>query len=1121
MGFDSEDPDAPLAALLKRLGGRAPWAVVAALGAVVAALIALAGWAFDMPRLRSVVPGAEQMKANTALAVLLASSALVIAVRAKSRAWIRAAQASAAAVALVGAATLCEYALGWNPGIDELLFVDAAPAFNSFRGRMSPYAAAAFVALGAAQLVLATGRWRPVKWVCGAFVFGVGTVSALGYLWNAQELITDRLAPPVALNTAVTLLLLGFGTLHAGRRAWELRTGVPPISWLSVEAKMVAMLVGALALLFLGAGYTYRTTVTFETSMTAFARLHEARDALARMRVLMDYAQLAHEGYLISGRDNRRDLYEARAAAIGESMATLSRTLANSPDDAPMLERVRIDIGNWRARMDTLAAQRHAMPPGIRYDLVPPQFRDAALARAFDAIDAIDRSLAGRELRERDKASHLREFTLASLLLTLGVATALCVMLFRTVQRAARARIEGNRIDVATRRVFALLATTLSRSRALDGMLEVLGELRNDGGCAFYALDGSGSLVREATRGACERMPLRLAPNQGLIGEAAVLRHSVHSPVRDDAADVRERQSPDLLACPVVYRDRTVGVIAMASRRAFDERERAFVARIADALGVALNNLRQYSDLERVSAELSSRMQELQRQAAELEHANRLKSEFLATMSHELRTPLNAIIGFAEVLKDGLIGELTQQQREYVGDIVDSGAHLLALINDILDLSKVEAGTMDVDIEPVDLCPLFDSSLAMVKEKALAHKIALTAHIDDALPMLQLDARKLKQIAYNLLSNAVKFTPDGGAVTLRVQRAMRDGQPRLEVAVEDTGIGIAHADQARLFQPFVQVDGSLGKHFQGSGLGLAMVKRLAELLGGSVELTSTPGKGSTFVVLLPWHPANETRAAVEMDALGGTPASMRKALVIEADDRAAEGVGAELAAAGLDVVRAVDPAAALAVLAQERPDVITLSASMPPPAMTQFMAALRDDARAARVPVVILVDADNRAPAAAVAAAGFGTPVERKDLHAALAALGIVHETSRHVTALVVDDEPRVAEVFDAYLQAAGCRVIRVTNGADALAEACAEQPDVIVLDLLMPDMSGFEVVDLMKALPETRGIPIVVMTAKMLTAEDRNALEGQVEKVLTKTDFRRDEFVREVIRAASIVEKT
>ena len=200
---------------------------------------------------------------------------------------------------------------------------------------------------------------------------------------------------------------------------------------------------------------------------------------------------------------------------------------------------------------------------------------------------------------------------------------------------------------------------------------------------------------------------------------------------------------------------------------------------------------------------------------------------------------------------------------------------------------------------------------------------------------------------------------------------------------------------------------------------------------------------------------------------------------------------------------------------------ITISAAMPPAAMTQFMAALRDHAQAARVPVVILMDSDTAAPSSAVEATGFGTPIERKDLHAALAALGIVHETNRNITALVVDDEPRVAEVFDAYLQAAGCRVIRVTNGADALAEACAEQPDVIVLDLLMPDMSGFQVVDLMKALPETRAIPIVVMTAKMLTAEDRNALEGNVEKVLTKTDFRRNEFVREVIRAASIVEKT
>jgi PAS domain S-box-containing protein len=266
----------------------------------------------------------------------------------------------------------------------------------------------------------------------------------------------------------------------------------------------------------------------------------------------------------------------------------------------------------------------------------------------------------------------------------------------------------------------------------------------------------------------------------------------------------------------------------------------------------------------------------LEEKNVELEHASRMKSEFLATMSHELRTPLNAVIGFSEALKDGMVGDMTDIQREYIGDIFTSGQHLLSLINDILDLSKVEAGMMQLELEPVDLESLLTNSLLIVREKAALQQIQLKLVTDSDLGTIELDLRKTKQIIYNLLANAVKFSAQGGSVTLAVKQVARDhvgviegdwpiygfelpdsdyGQ-FLELSVNDTGIGIAQESMSKLFKAFSQIDSSLARKFEGTGLGLAMVKQLTHLHGGSVAVSSREGAGARFVVWLPIRRSN-------------------------------------------------------------------------------------------------------------------------------------------------------------------------------------------------------------------------------------------------------------------------
>jgi signal transduction histidine kinase len=267
---------------------------------------------------------------------------------------------------------------------------------------------------------------------------------------------------------------------------------------------------------------------------------------------------------------------------------------------------------------------------------------------------------------------------------------------------------------------------------------------------------------------------------------------------------------------------------------------------------------------------------EIQQEANQgLEHTSRMKSDFLATMSHELRTPLNAIIGFSEALKDGLVGPLGDEQREYVGDIFDSGQHLLSLINEILDLSTVEAGAMALQMEEVDVGSLLSGSLAIVRDAAATHHIQVDFETGEDLGVHPLDLRKTRQIVYNLLSNAVKFSADGGRVMLRAGNVARsrvgtvlgawpvhrfplpdsEFDEFLEISVTDSGIGISAENMARLFQPFTQVDASLARKFEGTGLGLAMVKLLAELHGGTVAVASALKEGACFAVWLPLRPS--------------------------------------------------------------------------------------------------------------------------------------------------------------------------------------------------------------------------------------------------------------------------
>jgi signal transduction histidine kinase len=294
-----------------------------------------------------------------------------------------------------------------------------------------------------------------------------------------------------------------------------------------------------------------------------------------------------------------------------------------------------------------------------------------------------------------------------------------------------------------------------------------------------------------------------------------------------------------VLAVPIVRDGASVGVIAVLRKEVqpFSEAEVRLVETFADQAVIAIQNARLFREIEN--------------KGRELEVANRHKSEFLANMSHELRTPLNAIIGFSEVLAERMFGEVNDKQMEYLQDIHSSGQHLLTLINDVLDLSKIEAGRMELDLSCVDLGLLMDDALTLVRERAQRGGIRISLEVGEGLTEWVADARKVKQVIVNLLSNAVKFTPAGGSVRLRARRLDAAGRGVAEVSVADTGVGIALEDQALVFDEFRQAGSDALRRSEGTGLGLSLAKRFVELHGGTIRVESRPGEGATFSFTLP------------------------------------------------------------------------------------------------------------------------------------------------------------------------------------------------------------------------------------------------------------------------------
>jgi signal transduction histidine kinase/DNA-binding response OmpR family regulator len=538
-----------------------------------------------------------------------------------------------------------------------------------------------------------------------------------------------------------------------------------------------------------------------------------------------------------------------------------------------------------------------------------------------------------------------------------------------------------------------------------------------------------------------------------------------------------------LVAIPLTRADRIVGALVVRRKRAggFSEETCDLLSAFASQSAIALTNARLYQQLERQSAELAV--------------ASRHKSEFLASMSHELRTPLNAVIGFSEVLLERMFGELNERQADYLQDILSAGRHLLALLNDVLDLSKVEAGHMELDVRSFDVAEALSYALSLVRERASQHSIALVLSAPaDELGLIRADQLRFKQVVLNLLSNAVKFTPDGGQVAVAARRV--DGD--LEVTVSDTGVGIAPADQERIFDSFQQ-GSRTASPAEGTGLGLTLTRRIVELHGGSMWLESTPGVGSTFGFRIPQSPAPPAEVEPHWDVTGRDGRPM--ILIIEDDESSAELVSVHVGAAGMRAVVMRTGEEGLEAVRSMHPAAVILDILLPGMDGWYVLAALKADPDTADTPVVVVSVLPDRGRGFALGASDYLVkPVAREDLLAALHRVGVDRlrqEVTRRI--VVVDDDPAALELVRVTLEPLGWDVHTCGQGVDAHGMVRNARPALVLVDLLMPDTDGFAVIDALHGDSETRAIPIVVLTAKTLTAADRRRLRGRVEFVASK----------------------
>jgi signal transduction histidine kinase/CheY-like chemotaxis protein len=500
---------------------------------------------------------------------------------------------------------------------------------------------------------------------------------------------------------------------------------------------------------------------------------------------------------------------------------------------------------------------------------------------------------------------------------------------------------------------------------------------------------------------------------------------------------------------------------------------------------------------------------ELIRAKEEAERASKFKDRFLSTMSHELRTPLNAVLGFSDLLADKRCGELNERQRRYVSHISTGGRHLLKLISDILDLSKIEAGRMELSCEDLSVANTIGEVISAMRPLAEKKVQTLTLNTDRGLSV-HADATRFKQVLMNLVGNAIKFTPEGGSIEITAQQTGRE----VQVKVRDNGPGIPKKEQKRIFDAFYRLRKS-GEGVEGTGLGLAITESLVKLQGGSLGLESEPGHGSCFYFSLP--AATTVRGPHKGAArVGRRTEKVPTILIIEDDAVSVHLIESQLNSSGYQVVSCDQPQRALEVASELQPQAITLDLLMKPMSGWEILLQLKQDPRTASIPVIVVTIVDNPSAGAAMGADEYLVkPVDKATLLAAVErCLAGRPDASSARPILVVEDDTPTREIITEVLTRKGYAVVTAPDGESARTQVAASVPDLVILDLVLPKVSGFELLAEWRADLRTAELPIFVLTSKDLSSREKAYLQSHAQSLFRKEESWQEALIKQLQRA-------
>ncbi len=906
------------------------------------------------------------------------------------------------------------------------------------------------------------------------------------------------------------------------------------------------------------------------------AHTNEVIDRVNSIRSRLHETQVLELGYTMTGDETLSRRHREAGEDVLRQIATLRDQVDDSVDRSELVDRMIRSVRTW---LDESPSRQPSEPDPSRLpSLIRGEHQSLRLADILAVLQQFEdrerallaeRTSVTNQLRNRNQAIVLvgsGAAVIVFLLLALWLSRSIIEPITELTQAIARvqagdlrarvterspdelgllgrgfnamtASLQKNSRDLEKRdiqsgvlQVAQVLAATNDLPHLLDQALEqVLDAAHAQAGAIWIRSTEDESLRALVSIGTGSDVLDRVVrPGDGILGRVAQTRIAYYAPIDTAEAPLTiqhwlgDQRPAEVGYIPLSAGPDLVGILTLASVEPFDDRARNLLRIASGQLGTAIRDAMSHQKLTRQAVELENRNKQLADQQAEIERQNRelrvasqLKSEFLANMSHELRTPLTIVLGFTNTVLRGAQGPLSDEQKDSLRRVYDNAKHLLGLINDILDLSKIEAGQMEIEAESFALAPsleaIGDNFRPMAGSKGLVLRIETGKDVPDRIVT---DETRFRQVVTNLVSNAVKFT-DSGEVVLSARRA---GHTAVELEVRDTGPGIAEGDIPKIFDQFRQLDGRTTRKAGGTGLGLSIVKRLVELMGGRIDVRSRVGLGTSFVVTLPTAlrgaepPARIPPTQLPATA-AGTAEQPGRQLVLAIDDD--EDFLTLLRAAFQDTPFSLRCATSgqegLNLARQLRPDAITLDVMMPEMDGWRVLGDLKSDPRTASIPVILLTVLQRKGLGLMLGATEYLTkPVDRDRLIHVLRQVGPQEGTG---TILVVDDDPDIRQMLDVELRAEGFhRIEKAEDGIEGLRKAREVKPDLIVLDLMMPRMDGFDMAAHLQEDPETRRIPVIVLTAKDLTADDIARLNGHIEQIIQKGAMNVDALIQRLV---------